>query len=229
MQYTSNERKKVYRLWSNIKNRCYNNNPENIGSYKSYGGKGVTMCDRWLNSFDNFLEDLPKIDGFDRDKYFQNLLQLDKDYKQKNIKNKVYSLETCQFITQKENLELQDNKKHFWVVTPSGDIIESKGIKTFCKKHNIQHSHAMAMVRGDKTRKHIQGYQFFDHEPQKNEILRRRTYTAISPNGKEFDFYRYNDLEDIGHSRYKVREAINKGYLTKDGWAFKLKYDGYRL
>ena len=43
MQYTSNERKKVYRLWSNIKNRCYNNSPENIGSYNSDGGKGVPL------------------------------------------------------------------------------------------------------------------------------------------------------------------------------------------
>lgn len=39
--------------------RCKNKNNK---SYKSYGGKGVKVCDRWLDSLDNFVEDmgLPK-------------------------------------------------------------------------------------------------------------------------------------------------------------------------
>tara|TARA_B100001123_G_scaffold82907_1_gene94570 strand:+ start:846 stop:1130 length:285 start_codon:yes stop_codon:yes gene_type:complete len=32
-------------------------NPNEI-SYKYYGAKGVKMCDRWLNDFENFLEDM---------------------------------------------------------------------------------------------------------------------------------------------------------------------------
>jgi hypothetical protein len=42
-------------LISNIKTRCYNkNNP----AYKWYGGRGIKICDRWLENIDNFIEDM---------------------------------------------------------------------------------------------------------------------------------------------------------------------------
>lgn len=47
--------KPEYQCWFNIKYRCYN--PKNP-SYKNYGARGIKMCDRWLNSFENFLEDM---------------------------------------------------------------------------------------------------------------------------------------------------------------------------
>lgn len=44
-----------YQAWVNIKTRCYNSNSP---AYKDYGAKGIIMCDRWLNSFSAFLEDV---------------------------------------------------------------------------------------------------------------------------------------------------------------------------
>lgn len=44
---------RIFRIWNGIKNRCYNPNNAN---YKRYGGRGITMCDEWLNSFINFKE-----------------------------------------------------------------------------------------------------------------------------------------------------------------------------
>lgn len=46
---------KMYNTWQNIKNRC--NNP-NSTQWKWYGGRGIKVCDRWLNSFENFLNDM---------------------------------------------------------------------------------------------------------------------------------------------------------------------------
>lgn len=37
------------------KQRCYN---ENSKDYKYYGGRGITICDRWLHSFNNLLIDM---------------------------------------------------------------------------------------------------------------------------------------------------------------------------
>lgn len=50
-KYTSKE----YACWCHMKNRCYD---LNSAAYKNYGGRGITVCDRWLNSFENFYEDM---------------------------------------------------------------------------------------------------------------------------------------------------------------------------
>jgi hypothetical protein len=44
-----------YGTWSKLKGRCLN---PNDAAYNYYGGRGLTVCDRWLESFHNFLEDM---------------------------------------------------------------------------------------------------------------------------------------------------------------------------
>lgn len=41
--------------WTAIKRRCLNSNtPE----YPNYGGRGISVCQRWLDKFENFYEDI---------------------------------------------------------------------------------------------------------------------------------------------------------------------------
>lgn len=42
---------KTYSHWVNMKTRCLNKN--NV-KYKNYGGRGITICDEWINNFANF-------------------------------------------------------------------------------------------------------------------------------------------------------------------------------
>lgn len=63
---------KTYRTWYSMKQRCFNINDTR---YSDYGGRGITVCDRWKESFENFLEDMGKcpsrqhsIDRIDNDK-----------------------------------------------------------------------------------------------------------------------------------------------------------------
>lgn len=44
-----------YTTWLSMNQRCTNKKDPN---YKSYGGRGVTVCDRWGKSFECFLEDM---------------------------------------------------------------------------------------------------------------------------------------------------------------------------
>lgn len=67
-------RTKEYKCWGALKNRCLNT--KNI-QYKDYGGRGITVCERWLK-FENFFEDMGicpngyQIDRIDNDKgYFK--------------------------------------------------------------------------------------------------------------------------------------------------------------
>lgn len=48
---------KEYSTWENMVQRCTNHNSKH---YKNYGGRGIKVCDRWLESFTNFYNDLGK-------------------------------------------------------------------------------------------------------------------------------------------------------------------------
>lgn len=79
---------KLYGRYSKMIRRCYNPSSE---QYKYYGAKGIDVCQRWLDSFDNFLEDM--------EKSFKDGLELDR------IDNdKGYNPENCEWVTHSENM-----------------------------------------------------------------------------------------------------------------------------
>lgn len=46
-----------YRAWQNAKKRV---SDRKSASWKHYGGRGITMCKRWFNSFEHFISDIGK-------------------------------------------------------------------------------------------------------------------------------------------------------------------------
>lgn len=42
---------RLYGIWVNMKTRCYNSKSP---KYKRYGGRGIKICDEWLDNFMNF-------------------------------------------------------------------------------------------------------------------------------------------------------------------------------
>ncbi len=44
-----------YQIWASMKDRC--NNP-NSQVYFKYGARGIKVCDRWLQGFENFYKDM---------------------------------------------------------------------------------------------------------------------------------------------------------------------------
>lgn len=64
-----------YDCWRAMKSRCYNTK---LDGYKNYGGRGIRVCERWLESFENFLEDMGRrppdkfsIDRIDNDGIYE--------------------------------------------------------------------------------------------------------------------------------------------------------------
>lgn len=57
MHYKSRQRSECreYGIWTDIRQRCLNPNDP---CYPGYGGRGIKICDRWLESFHNFFNDV---------------------------------------------------------------------------------------------------------------------------------------------------------------------------
>lgn len=83
-------------IWNKIKNRCYN---KNSSDYRYYGEKGIYMCKEWLDSYEAFRD-------WSLDNGYRKGLQLDKDIlcEKYNIYPKVYSPNTCMWVTKSENI-----------------------------------------------------------------------------------------------------------------------------
>lgn len=75
MSVTHNKRNTTeYRIWCNMKTRCTN---PNFKQWKDYGGRGITICKEWLESFEQFYKDMGKkpdgktIDRIDNNKGYE--------------------------------------------------------------------------------------------------------------------------------------------------------------
>ena len=44
-----------YRIWQNMLRRCYDKRHKD---FHNYGGRGISVCERWRHSFENFLADV---------------------------------------------------------------------------------------------------------------------------------------------------------------------------
>jgi len=109
----NSQRSKTYVAWHDMLQRC--NNPKDE-IYKYYGGRGIKVCNRWLE-FKNFLEDIGEI---------PKNLSLDRIDNHGN-----YSLENCKLSTMKEQSR---NKRSNVNITYEGKIW---CLNDLAKEHNI--------------------------------------------------------------------------------------------
>lgn len=98
-----------YRAYMDMLQRCYSSNHR---YYKDYGGRGVTVCDRWNpkkgGCFENFYADMGERPSGKH--------SLDKEAIDRN--NKIYCPEMCRWATQKEQMRRVRNNT---IITYKGD------------------------------------------------------------------------------------------------------------
>lgn len=115
---------KEYITWTNIKARC--TNPNNT-SYKNYGGRGITIIDTWLNSFENFYNDMGDCpDGFSIERVENN---------------KGYNKDNCIWASSKTQ---SMNRRSNFIVSYKG---EEKPLKQWCDDLKLDYKKVFARIR----------------------------------------------------------------------------------
>jgi hypothetical protein len=108
----------VYSAWRSMRSRCRNPNNQD---YLNYGSRGITVCERWLESFENFYADMgdPPTKDYSIDR--------------KNS-NGNYDPDNCQWATE---LHQQNNKRNNLRFTYEG---EAHTLKEWAKLKNLPYS-----------------------------------------------------------------------------------------
>lgn len=86
-------RSSTFSVWQAMLNRCY---LKSCDVYPTYGGRGITVCDRWKDSFENFLSDMGERPP-------------DKSLDRINNESGNYEPKNCRWITQKEQCNNKRN------------------------------------------------------------------------------------------------------------------------
>jgi hypothetical protein len=128
------KRTKLYARWINMKARC--NNP-NATRYENYGGRGITVCQEWQDSFEAFKE-WALANGYEEN------LQINRIDNDGN-----YCPENCDWVTNTENLR---NQSTTLLTLDSAqeciDLAKTLSISEIAKKLGISYSSVYSCVTG---------------------------------------------------------------------------------
>lgn len=106
---------KEFIAWCQMRSRC--TQVDHI-SYKRYGARGIKVCDRWMNSFENFLSDVGRAPS---EKHSLDRIDNDKNYEPSN----------CKWSTKQEQCNNRRSSKY---LTIKG---ERKTIANWARERNI--------------------------------------------------------------------------------------------
>lgn len=118
-----------YKTWQSMKERCYSKNAPN---YELYGGRGITICDEWLNSFESFFADMgvrPKNCTIDR-------IDVNGNYCKNN----------CRWS---DDVEQNNNRRNSHLVRHNG---ETKSVSQWSRDLGLERSYLSKWLNKDKGR-----------------------------------------------------------------------------
>ncbi|AMW62888.1 HNH homing endonuclease [Bacillus phage DIGNKC] len=204
-------------VYKDMMHRCYK---ENNGQYHNYGAKGVTVCEEW-QTLDGFFESIDKVDGWDLDKYLAGNLHLDKDKKFKG--NKVYSPETCTFISGAENtlLAVEYLIFDFYALSPERVETKERNVDAFARKHGLNSDSIRAVL--SKKNVHHKNWKFrLPDEEYQVRGTRGLLKEATDPYGNRYEFYNITKFSNDNDLNWRLVGRCLRGERPHHkNWTFK--------
>ena len=111
----------IQRIWAGMKQRCYS---EKARSFPNYGGRGIKVCDRWLNDFEAFYQDM-----IDTWKPGLSLDRIDNDGD--------YSPENCRWVDTKTQCRNKRNNR----------LVNGMTVTEFAEKCGVDRGTIYARIR----------------------------------------------------------------------------------
>ena len=213
----NNKHKKFIGLWRGMLGRCYS---ESNASYEQYGGIGVTVDEGWHN-YKKFAEDIPLLEGYDEELYEKGFLELDKDIKQAGVDKKVYSRDTCVFITSSENSSFENDRMRKGVIgyRPDRGIVEIDNCNNFAKNNNISVSSMYKSIDGEVIGAGGWVFISIDDFTTEDEIHDRwRTHFKKSKKRISINGTIYDSISEASRKLRKGRQTIRK--MIDEGTAY---------
>ena len=136
---------KIYSIYHNMKDRCYNSNHH---EFYNYGGKGIQICNEWLgdNGFINFY-------NWSTNNGYVEGLSIDRVDSSGN-----YEPNNCQWITRGENTAKSNkicqhrraDKGTYYGISPDGIKYEFENANSFAKEHGLNAGNVRQVANGEK-------------------------------------------------------------------------------
>jgi hypothetical protein len=104
---------RIYRVWCGMRRRCY---WPKTRQFEDYGGRGIKVCDRWLECFENFFEDMGPS--------YKEGLTLDRCRV-----NEDYGPNNCRWATRKE--QANNTRVNVFLETPKGRMRLAEAAQAF--------------------------------------------------------------------------------------------------
>lgn len=121
----NDSKSKEYKAWQHIKGRCY---CKTDIKYKDYGARGIKVCDRWINSYENFLNDMGRAPSKE---HSIDRIDNDGDYHPSN----------CRWAT---ILEQMNNQRQTIRITRDG---VTHSLRSWCSHFNLKYKSIHGMIK----------------------------------------------------------------------------------
>ncbi len=185
-------RDRLYSIWANMKQRCYNKNDEN---YKNYGGRGITVCNEWQDymlfrkwAYENGYDENAK-----RGECTLDRIDVNGNYEPSNCR---WSDKDVQNYNKRETRKLLIDGKEMT-------------LKDICDTYNIK----MSTVRG-RYQRYIKGLISIDELVSNKKLINKPQQKLITVNGITKNLSEWE--KETGICRKTIANRYGKGARSYD-------------